>query len=391
MTKKATLKFGENFAALASSFLLTVELLLATIVGALLTVIGAGGGAWILGGITAGAIALYSYRLGYEPAAQPNKNARKVGQILVGLTIGFSIDRIDPTTLVSQLPAFVPLVGFLLFSSSLISYFYAQIAQIDLLTALFAAIPGNIGVMASLAADYGKNTAIVSLVQLTRFTAVTLIVPWIAKVPVPRDLAIVLEPITTHLLHLRPVDLFLLLLLALITSIAVYGGNKLKVPVATLFCPLIVGLGFASLLGLPLEGAIEFQFPPLLSWVGQILLGITIGEYWAINPKLEKRTVVYALIPAILTFLAGLFSAGIAKCLTDWDWLTCLLVTSPGGSPEMILIALVLHHDIQIVTIGHLIRLIAINFSLPFLISLAGSVETWQKQPVKKQVGSCDR
>lgn len=388
MTEKATLKFGENFATFASSLFLLTELLLATIVGVLLTAIGAGGGAWILGGIAAGTIVLYGYRRRVDPAAQPNKNVRKAGQIFVGLTIGFSIDRIDPALLVSQLPDFIPLIGFLLFSSSLISYLYAQIEQIDGLTALFAAIPGNIGVMASLAADYGKNTAIVSLVQLTRFTLVALVVPWIAKVPIPRNLAITFEPITTHLLHLSPVDLLLLLLLALITSIAVYGGSRLKIPVATLFCPLLVGLGFAACLRLPLNRAIEFQFPPLLSWVGQILLGITIGEYWAINPKLEKRTIAYALVPASLTVLAGLLSAVIAKFLTDWDWLTCLLVTAPGGSPEMILIALVLHHDIQIVTIGHLIRLIAINFSLPLLISLVSSIEPGedirQSQPTEK-------
>ena len=383
MTKKVTLSFGENF---ASPLLLIAELLLATIVGALLTVLGAGGGAWILGGIAAGAIVFYAYRSGYQSSAQPNRKARKTGQILVGLTIGFSVDRIDPAAL-SQLPAFIPLTAFLLLSSGLISYFYARIGQLDLLTALFAAIPGNIGVMASLAADYGKNTAIVSLVQLIRFTSVTLIVPWIANVPVPRDLAIVLEPIATQLQSSTATDLLLLSLVALLTTIAVYGGSKLKIPVTTLFCPLIVGLGCAAVLQAPAYAAIGFQFPPLLSWVGQILLGITIGEYWAVNPKLEKRTIAYALVPASLTVLAGLISAGIAKLLTPWDWLTCLLVTSPGGSPEMILIALVLNHDIQIVTIGHLIRLIAINFSLPILISLASSVETRQKQQAEEPMG----
>ena len=392
MTEKVSLKFRDRFVGIVSGLLLMAEMLLAAIVGAGLTVLGVGGGAWILGGIAAGAIVFHVNRSTRHSTAQPNKKARKAGQILVGLTIGFSVDRIDPATLVSQLPAFIPLIAFLLLSSSVISYFYARIEKLDLLTALFAAIPGNIGVMASLAADYGKNTAIVSLVQLIRFTSVTLIVPWLAQVPVPRDLTIVVQPMITQLLNLTAVDLLLLLLVALLTAIAVYGGSKLKIPVATLFCPLVVGLSYASILQSAWfqsswEGAIGFQFPAFLSWAGQILLGITIGEYWAVNPRLEKRTVAYALVPASLTVLAGLLSAGIAKLLTPWDWLTCLLVTSPGGSPEMILIALVLNHDIQIVTIGHLIRLIAINFSLPILISFAGSVEAWQKQRVEEPMG----
>ncbi|HEY9908106.1 MAG TPA: AbrB family transcriptional regulator [Thermosynechococcaceae cyanobacterium] len=341
-----------------------------------------------MGGIAAGAIGFYSYRSRYDSTAKPNKNSRKIGQVLVGLSIGFSVDRIDWPILAAQLPAFVLLTGFLLLSSGCISLLYARIGSTDLVTALFASVPGNIGVMASLAADYGKNAAIVSLVQLTRFTSVTLIVPLVANVPVPRDLSAFWQPIVENLQNLTTVDLLLLTLLLLLTYLAVSGGSKLKIPVATLFCPLLVGLAFVSLLKSPqLDLGIAFKFPPLLSWVGQVLLGITIGEYWAVNPKLEKRTIALALVPALLTFLAGFASAGIARLFTQWDWLTCLLVTSPGGSPEMILIALVLNHDVQIVTIGHLIRLIAINLSLPALIAVANSLESRQKSPVEKSLG----
>jgi uncharacterized membrane protein AbrB (regulator of aidB expression) len=54
--------------------------------------------------------------------------------------------------------------------------------------------------------------------------------------------------------------------------------------------------------------------------------------------------------------------------LTHWDWLTCLLMAAPGGSPEMILIALVLNHNVETITAAHLVRLLAINIYLPLLI-----------------------
>jgi uncharacterized protein len=60
----------------------------------------------------------------------------------------------------------------------------------------------------------------------------------------------------------------------------------------------------------------------------------------------------------------------LASSLTNWDWLTCLLVTAPGGSAEMILVALSLNHNVEIVTAGHLIRLLAINCSLPLWVFL---------------------
>jgi uncharacterized protein len=120
---------------------------------------------------------------------------------------------------------------------------------------------------------------------------------------------------------------------------------------------------------------LDFNLPPLLKVVGQILLGTTIGEYWGINPRLEKWTIARAAVPVTLTFLAGFLAAAIARLLTDWDWLTCLLVTAPGGSPEMIWIALALNHNIEIVTAGHLIRLLLLNLSLPVLVSLVTRLE----------------
>ena len=61
--------------------------------------------------------------------------------------------------------------------------------------------------------------------------------------------------------------------------------------------------------------------------------------------------------------------------LMPWDWLTCLLVTAPGGSPEMIWISLALNHDVETVTTGHLMRLMIINLLLPLLVSLGRYID----------------
>ena len=71
-----------------------------------------------------------------------------------------------------------------------------------------------------------------------------------------------------------------------------------------------------------------------------------------------------------MTLIAGAIAAILAMQLTSWDWLTCLLVTAPGGSAEMILVSLALNHNVEIVTTGHLVRLIAINSSLPLWLFL---------------------
>lgn len=113
-----------------------------------------------------------------------------------------------------------------------------------------------------------------------------------------------------------------------------------------------------------------FTPPILIKLLGQMLLGITIGEYWGEKPTFQKRTIGYALISVAMTLAAGLAATLLAMQLTSWDWLTCLLVTAPGGAAEIILVALTLDHNVEIVTAGHVIRLIAINSFLPICIFL---------------------
>ena len=43
-------------------------------------------------------------------------------------------------------------------------------------------------------------------------------------------------------------------------------------------------------------------------------------------------------------------------------------MTAPGGSTEMILVALALDHNPEIVTIAHSVRLMALNLFLPLWI-----------------------
>ena len=78
-----------------------------------------------------------------------------------------------------------------------------------------------------------------------------------------------------------------------------------------------------------------------------------------------------------MTIFSGFVAATIANFFTSWDWLTCMLVTAPGGSTEMILVALTLDRHPEIVTLAHSVRLMALNLSLPLWIFL---FRYWEKQ-----------
>lgn len=209
-------------------YLVSIELVLALIIGLGWVALGVSGGAWILGGIAASAIVFCVYRSRFNPQAQPNRNSRKIGQILVGLTIGFSIQHSNLSALSTQLPIFGLLTLFLLGCGSAIGVLYARIENTNILTATLATVPGNIGVMASLAADHGSNTALVSLVQLIRFTTIILVVPLVAKVSSPHDIGIVVNSFLNQLLNFDLSNLLPLIFLFAIAAIVIHFGKDFR-------------------------------------------------------------------------------------------------------------------------------------------------------------------
>jgi uncharacterized protein len=259
----------------------------------------------------------------------------------------------------------------LLVGGSAIGYLYAKVEKIDLLTALLATTPGNLGVMGSIAADYGRNAVLVSWVQLLRFTVITVLIPLVAHLSHPVSLTEATQALIPQSLSFNLTYWVWLVALLVSVKYAVDLGTRLKVPVAALLCAIGVGAAFnPSLNALPMLPPIDFGLPPLFGLLGQSLLGITIGEFWALNPFLGWRVGSRAIVPVFLTLGVGFGTAAIAKLLTPWDWITCVLIAAPGGSPEMIWLALSLNQNVEIVTAAHLLRLIAINVSLPLLVAL---------------------
>jgi membrane AbrB-like protein len=351
--------------------ILCLEMLVALPLGWALTKLHFGGISWIFGGIAAGTAILQACRVFYNYAPKPNRTARKVGMGLVGLTVGASNANSNVMGLASGIPIFILLTLFLLLCGVGIGYIYSRLSKTNILTAMLATVPGGVGVMSSIAADYNRNVTLVALVQAIRVTSVVLLIPFIARTSVSNSGNLPPLPIQGVLIDFAPLQLELLGVILLLTGMIVYLAIVLNIPAGDFFGALVLGATFNSLLHyLHLASDISFHPPLLVNIIGQMLLGITIGEYWGEKPNFGKRTVGYALMSVAMTLVAGAIAAIIATQLTSWDWLTCLLVTAPGGSAEMILVSLALNHNVEVVTTGHLIRLIAINSSLPLWLFL---------------------
>ncbi|MEO0849512.1 MAG: AbrB family transcriptional regulator [Cyanobacteria bacterium J06648_1] len=168
------------------------------------------------------------------------------------------------------------------------------------------------------------------------------------------------------------------LIVVLYLGLGVKIATKLSIPAASFFGTLIVGIMFNYVIAyLPFSPNFTFTPPQAISTVGQISLGITVGEAWRNRVAIARKNVTHAFISVAMTIASGLVAAIIASYFTTWDWLTFMLTTAPGGSTEMILVALALDHNPEIVTVVHSVRLMALNLSLPLWIFL---FRYWEKK-----------
>ncbi|VEP15265.1 Membrane protein AbrB duplication [Hyella patelloides LEGE 07179] len=356
-----------------------LEIILALFLGIAIAHFGLGGVAWIFGGMGAGVIVMRSYQTIFQKTLKPNKAGRKIGQAMVGLSIGFAIADSNLWAASSRLPLFIFLTLFMLLCGSGIGYFYSRISHTNLLNAMLATVPGGVATMSSIAAEYNRNVSLVAMVQTLRITSVVLIIPLIAGIS-DRDVSQTTFSLGDYVVKSDPIYLCWLILAIISAWLGVKLASKLRIPAASFFGTLVVGIVFNNAIGyLPFVANVDFVPPESVSVIGQILLGITVGEAWSNRVDITGKSITYAFISVAMTIASGFIAATIASQLTPWDWLTCMLVTAPGGSTEMILVALTLDHNPEIVTVAHSVRLMALNLSLPLWLFL---FRYWEKQTV---------
>jgi membrane AbrB-like protein len=274
---------------------------------------------------------------------------------------------------------FIFLTLFMLLCGSGIGYFYARLSRTNLLNAMLATVPGGVATMSSIAAEYNRNVSLVAMVQTLRITSVILIIPLIAGTSGTTTKQTTFS-LSDYAINSNPTYLLLFFLVTVTAWLGVKIASKLRIPAASFFGTLIVGIGFNYAIAyLPVIGNFEFAPPQTISLIGQILLGITVGEAGSNRIDITRKNLSHALISVAMTIGSGFIAATIATFITSWDWLTCMLVTAPGGSTEMILVALALDHNPEIVTVAHSVRLMALNLSLPLWLFL---FRRWEKQSI---------
>ena len=147
------------------------------------------------------------------------------------------------------------------------------------------------------------------------------------------------------------------LVTAFVVGAGVLGGLvgiRLRLPAGPLLGGLLGALAALSVA----PATVAPADPSVRRWL-QIAVGITLGS--RVRPETlpnVRRASRAAFLVVLVTLVGAVGGAGLLRWADGLDWGTALLAATPGGMPEMILIALALDRPVDLVTTVQLVRVV---------------------------------
>ncbi|WP_241239856.1 AbrB family transcriptional regulator [Silicimonas algicola] len=241
--------------------------------------------------------------------------------------------------------------------------FYRFVGKYDMVTAYFASAPGGLNDMMILGGEAGGDERRIALAHASRiFIVVTGVVFFYAFVLDVRTTGSSRPYLGFSAVSLR--DLGILLACAVVGATL---APRLRLPAPQILGPMILS-ALVHLTGFS-------QTPPPTPAVNaaQLVIGTVVGCRFA---GAALREVVHDLALALGASTAmlsvALVSAFAIQALTNTEADAAFLAFSPGGLPEMSLLALSLDADVAYVATMHIIRITIVIAMAPIVFRLFG-------------------
>jgi uncharacterized protein len=297
--------------------------------------------AWVLGPLVAAA----AFGIGGMRLPAP-LIMRRVGQLIIGSTVGLSMTSAVVAGLAAWLPLMIATALLSILVSATFSTLLARLARIDGKTAFFCVLPGGLAEMGNIGASIGAQMEPVALIQALRVAIVVLLIP-------PLMVAHGLYEAPEFIPDLAPAFVALVLAVGL--------GGALLAHLLRFNNPWMVGALLAVGTLTALEVA-EGRMPHLLFAIGQLLIGYNIGTRFKRSAlrKLPRAAAVAIGIILLMVLTMALYALGLSH-LVDMDFAVAVLSASPGGTAEMAATAQILHLPIALITAFHVVRAVLVN------------------------------
>ena len=322
------------------------------------------------GAMTGALLAVIASKLIFEYGYMPGQT-KLLLQILSGALIGSRVTKKDVLSLKKMwLPAIVLVAGMIIMNltSALIMH---TLSPLDYVTAYFASAPGGLQDMALISSDFGADTLVVSICQVCRVLFILIAYPWLYRLIHTRQLypGCAAQPLSTDA-----------------AEESAGGGKKNKAVcfAATVLAAAAGGMFFrwlgvivGALLGAlvftaVLNVATETAYVP-----GTVKAGLQIltGAYVGMQVSRDTVTSISGVLLPMVIMLAGTtvliyLLALVIQRVSRLDFMTCLLICTPGGLQEMCLLADDMDCDAPKIVLMHTVRIVIVVSLCPIVLAL---------------------
>ncbi len=243
-------------------------------------------------------------------------------------------------------------------------FLYFRFCGYDKPTSLFSSMPGGLGEMTMLGAQFGADVRKLVLVHSIRIIAVVLAIPFVLTLLTDVDLrGIGPGAIGRGFGSISPLDW------SILSACAVVGyliGRPLRSFGGIMLIPMVLS---AIVHGLAISTAAP---PGWLVAAMQVMIGCITGARLAgIGSKEARTALVQGVVWTAILIGISLFAATLSSLLVNKPIIALFLAFSPGGFAEMTVIALASGIEVAFVVTCHVFRTLYIMVMGPLLHRLA--------------------
>lgn len=240
------------------------------------------------------------------------------------------------------------LVPFMLFIIALGMLFYERVSKLDRATAFFAAVPGGLTDMTTMAEEAGAKPRSVILIQASRILVIVFALPiwlrWHDGLAVGQAFAS-----RIRIWEVAPADAAVMVAMGLGGWLA---ARRLGLAGAPIVGPMLVS-------GIAHAAGFTFAKVPLeVLVIAQVSVGVLLGcQFRGLTLKEFTSTMLWGIAYALVLLVITGFAAHYVAQWTGNDPVSVLLAFAPGGQTELNLLSYVLGLDVAYVAMHHLMRL----------------------------------
>lgn len=274
-----------------------------------------------------------------------------VGVFLGGAFTPELLSRAGPWLLsLSLMLVFVPLVSFMGY------LYFRHIAGFDRITAAFSGPPGTLSSMIIIGGASGADERLIVLAQGLRAASVVIVMPQIVS------LILGGAEIVMPAAAVGPVDWLQVAMLCGAGATGLIISYVFNLPAGAMAGAM------TATAALYLSGVVTYHPPDFMQSMAFWVLGSAVGSRFStVSARTFFRVSKHALgATACMVMLSAVF-ATFASAMTGTPFLTELISFTPGGIPEMSLLAVAFDIDPAYVAVHHLARIAILVLATPFI------------------------